>query len=168
MDRKRQGHVPLYGCLQEADQILKGCIFVMMATATGIRHFIHTARLLAFLWGHEPEGVAEGRSGLSAHHDPGHVAAHTVGKRVDGMGVFVRIARMTAQALSGPCPHGLELGRGQAQLMDIVTGGTGDPFLCMYRFLPVIVLSMVTIHGLIRVKGHQVFALVRAPVLVMA
>lgn len=84
------------------------------------------------------------------------------------MGVFVRIARMTAQTLSGPCPHGLELGGGQAQLMDIVTGVTGDAFLGVYRVLPIIVLPMMAIHGPISVKGLHVFTLTQGLVLVMA
>ena len=56
--------------------------------------------------------MAQRGTGFGAHGNSGHVTANTVGKRVDGMGVFVGVSGMAAQALPGSGPHGLELSRG--------------------------------------------------------
>ena len=84
----------------------------MMAAAAGIGYLFDAARLQAVLRGHELEVVAQRGTGFGAHGNSGHVTANTVGKRVDGMGVFVGVSGMAAQALPGSGPHGLELSRG--------------------------------------------------------
>ena len=109
---KRQGRVPFFGSLQKAGQIRQGCILVVMAAAAGIRQLIDTARLQAIRGRHELEGMAQRGTGLGAHGNSGHMTADTVGKRVDGMGIFVGVSGMTAQALTGAGPYGLELSRG--------------------------------------------------------
>ena len=83
----------------------------MMAAAAGIRQLIDTARLQAVLRRHELEGMAQRRTGLGAHGNSGHMTADAVGKRVDGMGIFVGVSGMAAQTLPGTGPHGLKLSR---------------------------------------------------------
>ena len=84
------------------------------------------------------------------------------------MGVFVGVARMTGQTLAGTGANGLELSRGQAQLMNVMAGGTRNPLLCMNRLPPVIVLSMMGIYRTLGAGLHifficfVVFFLIRA------
>ena len=83
----------------------------MMTAAASIGKLIDATCLQAVLRGHEPEVVAQRSSGFGAHGNSGHVTADTVGKRVDGMGIFVGVSGMAGQTLPGPCPHSLELSR---------------------------------------------------------
>ena len=73
------------------------------------------------------------------------------------MGVFVGVARVTCQTLSGSGANGLELCRGQAQLMNVMAGGTRDPLLGMNRLSPVIILSMMGIDGALAAGLHIFF-----------
>ena len=85
---------------------------MMMAGAAGIRQLVDAPRLQTGLRGHDPEVVAENATDFGVVGDPGHVTANTVGKGVDGMGVFVCVPRMTEETLPGTGPYRLELGRG--------------------------------------------------------
>ncbi len=73
------------------------------------------------------------------------------------MGVFIGVSGMATQTLPGAGPHGLELSRGQAQLMDVMTRRARDAFLGMYGLLPIIVFPMMAIQGLVGVKLCLVF-----------
>ncbi len=84
----------------------------MMTAAAGIGYFIDATRLQAFFRRHKLEGVAQRGTGFGAHGNSGHMTANTVGKRMNGMGEFVGVSGMAAQALPGSGPHGLELSRG--------------------------------------------------------
>ena len=72
-------------------------------------------------------------TGFGTLGDPGHMAADAVGKRMNGMRHVVINYFMTGQTLLRSGTFGLKLGRGNAQLMNIMTGGTGYPFFGMGR-----------------------------------
>jgi hypothetical protein len=79
--------------------------------------------------GHKHVGM--GVTGFFASGNSRHVATDAVGKGMDGMGqVFVNHL-MAYHTLLGAGSSGLELSRGDAQLMDVVAGGTGNAFLGM-------------------------------------
>ncbi len=85
---------------------------MIVAAAAGIGYLFDAARLQAVLRGHELESMAQRGTGFGAHGNSGHVTANTVGKRMDGMGEFVGVSGMAAQALPGSGSDGLELSRG--------------------------------------------------------
>ena len=79
--------------------------------------------------GHKDMGMRV--TGFFASGNSRHVAADTVGKRVDGMGQVLVNHLVAYHTLLGSGAPGLELSRGDSQLMNVVAGGAGNAFLGM-------------------------------------
>lgn len=83
-------------------------------------------------------------SGFLARSNSWHVATDTVGERMDGMRHILVNHFVTHQTLLRTGSFGLKLSRGYAQLMNIVTGGTGDTFSGVGGKLPTEILLVVS------------------------
>ena len=93
--------------------------------------------------------VAVNVAGLGTLDNSRHVAAHTVGKRVNGVGRCLIQDRMTFKALLGACSDSLGTGGRQADLVDVVARGARHSLPIMLRLLPVNVLLMMPFGKLI-------------------
>jgi len=68
-------------------------------------------------------------AGFIAPGNAGHVAADAIGKRVYGMRHVIVNHFVAYHTLLGAGSFGLELSRGNAQLMNIMAGGAGNALL---------------------------------------
>ena len=75
------------------------------------------------------EHMAVDVAGFRALGNPRHMAAYTVGKRVDRMGHVLVDLYMAFKTLFGACCPGLGTRGGNADLMNEMAGGAGDAFL---------------------------------------
>ena len=98
MDSKGFGHVTLFGRLQESGQILDGCIFVVMTTATCIGLLFFAAVFHGEFREHEPKGMAVPTAGFADINHPGHMAADTTPKGMNPVDRTILWGRMTAFA----------------------------------------------------------------------
>ena len=97
-----------------------------------------------------------GVAGFRALGDSGHVATDAVGERVDGMGQVVVYDLVTVQTLLRTGPFCLKLRGRQAELMNVVTGRTGNPFSGMGGMLPIEVLLVVSLGELVGIDVLEV------------
>jgi len=82
-------------------------------------------------------------TGLGAGYDPRHVAAHAVGKGVNGVGHVLVDLDMALETLLGARGLGLGPGGRHPDLMHEMTGYAAHAFCKMFGLFPVDVLLMM-------------------------
>ena len=75
---KGQRHISLFGRVHKADQILQGCVLMMMTTAAGIGQLVVPPCLQAGKRRHDFEVVAEHTSDFGVLGDSRHMTTDTV------------------------------------------------------------------------------------------